>query len=719
MKKLICAVWISLFWIGTALAVSVPEDVAKQVAANWLTERTGRLVTPDDAASVLPTVGENGQTTYFSVAFAPEGWVIIAADDVAYPVIGYSPTGHFQPVSEQRPPSFSGWMAGVEADIAAAVRRRSSPLPETFLAWERLAVSTSEFRPIFSRNTRGDPVVGPLIQTRWGQGTYYNAACPEDLLGPGGHVVTGCGATAMAQLMKFHTHPASGYGSKSYTSGIYGLQTVNFGQAAYNWGAMPNNGPLQDYDADVAELMYHCAVSVEMDFGPGGSSSSLRGAAEALANHFRYETPNYLMKSDWSDSEWDQMLKDELNAGRPVLYRGEGTGGHGFICDGYDDSAPTQFHFNWGWNGLSDGYFFLDSLTPHGENYSSVQEAVFGVKPAEPVNLTLPYSEGFEGGVPQNWTLTGTYAQSTTAESRSGSSALLLGSVLDPDTDENAAFFKIDVPSSGAILRFWVKRGYSPQPTQYGDHSVAIRPEFGDEVLREIFNGDFNDADWQQFEVDLSPWQGMVIRVYFEQVNNSSAFTEWMYVDDIGVSGNGESEEIVWVASKSEAVSMALAQGKSILLMAGRPTCPNCQYMKSTVCESNDPPIRDAILSGFIPWFCDVDESDEWHPYASGLGPVTLPLICRIDPGNPDQYLDRSTGVQEDNEFYDRLRSLGVEKGDVNHRDGVNLQDAILALQTAVGVSSGDVFTDADVNDDTRIGIIDAVYILQKVARLR
>ncbi|MFP4582781.1 MAG: transglutaminase domain-containing protein [Desulfococcaceae bacterium] len=188
------------------------------------------------------------------------------------------------------------------------------------------------------------------------------------------------------------------------------------------------------------------------------------------------------------------------------------------------------------------------------------------------------------------------------------------------------------------------------------------------------------------------------------------------YVEGVCEGGIGK---LIWATSKSEAVSLALAQGKSILLMAGRPTCPNCQYMKETVCESNDPPIRDAILNGFIPWFCDVDESTEWYPYASGLGSFTLPLICRIDPANPDQYLDRTTSIQQASDFYERLRSGAFEKGDVNHRDGVNLEDAVLALQAAVGVSSGDVFTDADVNGDDRIGIIDAIYVLQKVARLR
>jgi hypothetical protein len=178
-------------------------------------------------------------------------------------------------------------------------------------------------------------------------------------------------------------------------------------------------------------------------------------------------------------------------------------------------------------------------------------------------------------------------------------------------------------------------------------------------------------------------------------------------------------EELTWVDSKSEAMSLALAQGKKVLLMAGSPSCSNCQYMKDTVCESNSPPIHDEILEGYIPWFSDWYENEDYYPYTSGLSYVTFPMICRIDPAYPDQFIDRTTGVQQVNAFYDRLRSIGLQKGDVNRLEGIDLQDAILALQTVVGAASEEVFADADVNGDSRIGIIDAVYVLQKVALLR
>ncbi|MCP4114726.1 MAG: SUMF1/EgtB/PvdO family nonheme iron enzyme [Desulfobacteraceae bacterium] len=108
---------------------------------------------------------------------------------------------------------------------------------------------------------------------------------------------------------------------------------------------------------------------------------------------------------------------------------------------------------------------------------------------------------------------------------------------------------------------------------------------------------------------------------------------------------------------------MALTQGKKILLIGGRETCGNCQYMKYTACESISPPIKSLIEQSFIPWFCDVDNSDEWHAYASGSGSYTLPLICVIDPENGDAHQDRTTGIQDIQDFYTRLFQMKGDAG--------------------------------------------------------
>ncbi len=117
----------------------------------------------------------------------------------------------------------------------------------------------------------------------------------------------------------------------------------------------------------------------------------------------------------------------------------------------------------------------------------------------------------------------------------------------------------------------------------------------------------------------------------------------------------GSAAPLVWQANRAEAVEAARNSGKLILLLAGRATCGNCQYMRYTVCETTS--VRQRIDANYVCWFCPVDDSTEWYPYASGLGPFTLPLICVIDPGAATQYLDRSTATQSVSVFQSRLSS--------------------------------------------------------------
>jgi hypothetical protein len=103
-------------------------------------------------------------------------------------------------------------------------------------------------------------------------------------------------------------------------------------------------------------------------------------------------------------------------------------------------------------------------------------------------------------------------------------------------------------------------------------------------------------------------------------------------------------------------MALAYRQGKLVLLVAGRHSCPNCNYMQNTVCETNSPPVKQLLQDQYVPWFCQVDISSEYYSYANGLGTTfILPLICCIDPAAPDTYLDRTTNVQGIQEFYDRL----------------------------------------------------------------
>ena len=117
----------------------------------------------------------------------------------------------------------------------------------------------------------------------------------------------------------------------------------------------------------------------------------------------------------------------------------------------------------------------------------------------------------------------------------------------------------------------------------------------------------------------------------------------------------GSAAPLVWQATRAEAVQAARNSGKLILLLAGRETCGNCQYMKYTACETTN--VRQMLDANYVCWFCPVDDSTEWYLYASGLGSFTLPLMCVVDPGTATQHLDRSTATQSVSMFQNRLSS--------------------------------------------------------------
>ncbi len=206
--------------------------------------------------------------------------------------------------------------------------------------------------------SRGGRDVEPLLDCEWNQGSPYNKLCPEDPAGPGGHVWVGCVATAMAQIMYYWRYPETGTGSHCYTPGnmSYGQQCANFGATEYQWGGMINSVDSKNPIPN-AELQYHCAVSMNMNFSPSGSGAYSFMVPNSLHSYFRYNSAQYLDKSDYNTTSWINILKSEFDLGRPLYYSGfSNEGGHAFVCDGYQDN---DFHFNFGWSGNSNGYYSL------------------------------------------------------------------------------------------------------------------------------------------------------------------------------------------------------------------------------------------------------------------------------------------------------------------------------------------------------------------------
>jgi hypothetical protein len=405
MKKIVLLLFVMLLLTCLTWAKPITIDQAKQVATNILVERSNFT----NPAIVNNSVerDQSGQPLIYIFNFRPASFVMVSAEDNVLPVLGYCLD---QTYSESNHPiQFDDLLWSYRGQIEYA---RTYNLPTTTQItndWQRLIVASSSFIPLNDR----DRDVAPIIQSSWGQGTYYNQYCP-------GNTPVGCVAVAMGQIMKRWGYPNVGFGSHSYTAAPYGTQTANFGTTNYSWSLMANS--LSNYNTYVATLLYHCGVSVNMQYAPGGSGAYDTDAASALTTYFGYKsTLSLKQKSNYTATAWDALMKAEVDANRPVYYSGSGpAGGHAFNLDGYQGSAyPYHFHFNWGWDGYDNGYYLLSMLNPGGETFNIGCEAIIGIEPTGTLNLF----EGFESvtppALPTGWTATAstwiTTATTTTA----------------------------------------------------------------------------------------------------------------------------------------------------------------------------------------------------------------------------------------------------------------------------------------------------------------
>ncbi len=315
---------------------------------------------------------DNSDPVYYIFNIDKGGFVIIAAENTAYPVLAYSYNGSYN-VKNQNP-AFNEWMGNYKEQIAYIRKIKASSTHEIDSLWN--VYDTDNFSYIPSKDAKD---IQPLLKTTWNQDYYYNEMCPADASGPGGHAYAGCVATAMAQVMNYYKFPNQGTGSHSYNS-PYGVLSANFSTTTYDWTSMIND--INSSNSAIAKLMYHCGISVNMVYGPDGSASSVAVALSALTSHFRYSTNiKYYVKS-WYPGSWESMLKTNLDNKRPILYAG---GVHAFVCDGYQNT--NYFHFNWGWSGYYDGYFQLTALNPGSYDFTDEQEAVVSIYP----NSEYPY----------------------------------------------------------------------------------------------------------------------------------------------------------------------------------------------------------------------------------------------------------------------------------------------------------------------------------------
>lgn len=354
---------------------------------------TSRVMRAPSARSTLkqaylhadPASGIN--TVYVFNRGNDDGFVLVSGDDAAPAIIGYADSGRFD----------------------------SSAIPDNMQAmlddWSRQIawISTHpESRPATPAMTV-QPVAPLLGDIAWDQGDPYNRKCPtvtqatalgED--GGKGPAATGCVATALGQIMYYHKWPEQGYGSVSYFSDGYTPDgypeqhqiSVTFEGTAYDWDAMlpslTKNSPSNSIDA-VSTLLYHVGAAFESVYGASTGATDI-SVAPALMKYFGYDKGiNYVKRDYFTSDEWNSMLINEFENGRPVAYGGvtRRAGGHFFVLDGVN--ADGYFHINWGWSGNQDGYYLLTLLEPGSQGIGGAdggafhyeQNMIIGIQPSQ------------------------------------------------------------------------------------------------------------------------------------------------------------------------------------------------------------------------------------------------------------------------------------------------------------------------------------------------
>lgn len=392
-KKIMILLSLVLFFSTLALTENLPLNTVKQVAKNAYYEFSG-IEQNNQILSQPYIISEGNNNLYYVFNIEKQGYIIVSADDRVVPILGYSLTGRYS--ENGQPPQFQSWMQGYADQVEYVIANDINSTDEIEAKWQKYTRSFDEFT--FEKNTKNvDPLLDPIA---WDQGNGWNSYCPADNAGPGGHVYAGCVASAAGMVMKYWEHPTTGAGSQTYYCYPYGTISVDFSEATYDWASMADTYPTNA----AALLLYHVGVSVQMQYAPDGSGAYTSDLENSLKNNFYYKPSiDFQLKAN-HPSDWETILVNELDNARPMVYKGssDASGGHAFGCDGYS-SGGTYFHFNWGWSGYYNGYFYLSNLNPGGYyNFTNNQGAVIGIEPDDEPPPTLDPPQNFQLALDSN-----------------------------------------------------------------------------------------------------------------------------------------------------------------------------------------------------------------------------------------------------------------------------------------------------------------------------
>ena len=353
---------LSLMLLLSVSAIAGPRSyqqakaIAQRQAAMLGIEMDAEVTASAKAAprmSVSSAVSPSATCYYVFANGEDKGFTIVSGDDRMPEVVGYSAQGTYDP--DHLPANYVGFMKAYQETVEALLKGDA-----------QVSGGLAEVRQ-WRAERAGTAAVAPLLDgIKWDQREPYNNMCP--LYDGTNRSVTGCVATAMAQVMMYYQYPKELKTTiKAYNTQTYGIQIPEISSGAtYDWDNMLPDYSKSDYNsaqADaVAKLMYHCGAAVKMDYGP---LSGANVTPAILATYFGYDADlmQDLTRTVFTLQQWMTLIDNELKAKRPILYSGQASdGGHEFVCDGSDGKG--LYHINWGWGGYQDGYFDLTILQP-------------------------------------------------------------------------------------------------------------------------------------------------------------------------------------------------------------------------------------------------------------------------------------------------------------------------------------------------------------------
>ena len=365
MRKIFACIVLSFL-----LSSPISEVNARKVASNLFTERGGG---GEISIRSFELISEGSDNIFYIFNLAPQGFILVAADDRAMPVLGYSFDNNFL-YSDEMPTNVKYLLDLFNQEIRTAISENSMPLEKISNAWNKYLADNIE-----SSNLRN---MAPLLASRFDQGATWNTLCPSDMAGPNGYALVGCVAVSMGQVMHYWEYPQHGTGDHGYNS-PYGYLYADFENAFYDYDNMETNigTPASQL------LLLHAGIAVNMNYGADGSGAWVMGPQSpstyhAMVNYFNFESSlTGIYPDNFSENVYRQKLIDDLDLHRPIIYRGcSNDGCHAWNIDGYEGD---QFHCNWGWGGYNNGYFPLNTLGGFGSSQGALTKI-------QPQDLTVP-----------------------------------------------------------------------------------------------------------------------------------------------------------------------------------------------------------------------------------------------------------------------------------------------------------------------------------------